>query len=102
MTNTNTQETKTVGYREYTLELRKLQRKYMDNHSYITISNMDYIHEDDPIHLGISWASYGEVEIEEAKEFAAFLHEAIVDCENFKYNGYIIDYSELENNIRSR
>ena len=43
--------------------------------------------------MGINWASIGTVSPEKAEEFARTLSEAIEDCKNFKYNGYVIDWA---------
>ena len=72
----------------------KLYHKYRRDDS-ICISNINEVSIDDkPIQLGINWASIGTVNVEEAEKFISTLKQAIEDCKNFKYNGYIIDYSK--------
>ncbi len=92
----NTQEIKTVNYREFDRELYKLQRKYErrgNNGSHIEIFGLSDALEDSPIRMGVNWAAIGTVSPEEAEEFAHALLEAAEDCRNFKYNGYVIDWS---------
>ena len=92
----NTQEIKTVNYREYRRELFELQRKYErrgDIGSHVEIFELGDTLENSSIQLGINWAAIGTVPPEEAEEFAHTLLEAAEDCRNFKYNGYIIDWS---------
>ena len=86
-------EIKTVSFEEYRRELSKLQRKYRSYASHIEIFAMDSIYEDSGIQMGINWASIGTVSPEKAEEFARTLSEAIEDCKNFKYNGYVIDWT---------
>ena len=93
---TNTQEPKTVNYREYRRELSELQRKYErrgNNGSHIEIFELGDALENSSIQLGINWSAIGTVSPEEAEEFAHTLLEAAEDCRNFKYNGYVIDWS---------
>ena len=87
-------EKKIVGYREFYFEMNKLQKKYcIDGEIHIT--DMDgFTYEDSPVNLGISWASIGTVTPDEADVFAGRLKVAAEACRNFKYNGYIIDYSK--------
>ena len=93
---TNTQEIKTVNYREYNRELSELQRKYErrgNNGSHIEIFELGDALENSPIRTGVNWAAIGTVSPEETEEFAYTLLEAAKDCRNFKYNGYVIDWS---------
>ncbi len=90
---TNTQEIKTVSFEEYRRELSKLQKKYGSGRSRVEIFLMDSIYEDSGIQVGVNWASIGTVSPEKAEEFARTLSEAIEDCRNFKYNGYVIDWT---------
>ena len=90
---TNTQEIKTVSYEEYRRELSKLQKKYGKGNSRVEIFPMDSIYEDSGIQMGVNWAAIGTVSPEKAEEFARTLSEAIEDCRNFKYNGYVIDWT---------
>ena len=90
---TNTQEIKTVSYEEYRRELYKLQRKYGKGNSRVEIFPMDSIYEDSGIQMGVNWAAMGTVSPEKAEEFAHTLLEAAEDCRNFKYNGYVIDWT---------
>lgn len=84
---------KVVNYRDYVFELRKLQRKYsLDGNIYVSDTHNFIV--DEPIQLGVNWASIGTVSVEEAEKFISTLKQAIEDCKNFKYNGYIIDYSK--------
>ena len=90
---TNTQEIKTVSFEEYRRELSKLQKKYGKGNSRVEIFPMDSIYEDSGIQMGVNWASIGTVSPERAEEFARTLSEAVEDCKNFKYNGYVIDWT---------
>ena len=92
----NTQEIKTVNYREYRRELSELQRKYErrgNNGSHIGIFELSDALENSSIRMGVNWAALGTVSPEETEEFAHTLLEAAEDCRNFKYNGYVIDWS---------
>lgn len=89
----NTQEIKTVSFEEYRREQYKLQRKYRNRNSHIEIFELSGALMDSPIQMGINWAAIGTVSPEEAEEFAHTLLEAAEDCRNFKYNGYVIDWS---------
>lgn len=90
----NTQEIKTVSYREFSRELHKLQSKYENStRPHILIHESDSVFEDSSIQLSVNWSSIGSVSPEEARKFAHTLLEATKDCENFKYNGYVIDWS---------
>ena len=85
---------KKVSYRDFCYELNKLQEKYCGD-GYIYIAEMSGFTPDDvPVNLGISWASIGSVTPDEADVFADRLKVAAEACRNFKYNGYIIDYSK--------
>ena len=85
---------KKVSYREFCYELNKLQEKYCRD-GYIYIADMSGFTPDDvPVNLGINWASIGSVTPDEADVFAGRLKVASEACRNFKYNGYIIDYSK--------
>lgn len=87
-------EKKVVGYREFYFELTKLQKKYcIDGDIYIADMN-GFTPDDVPVNLGINWASIGSVTPDEADVFADRLKVAVEACRNFKYNGYIIDYSK--------
>ena len=90
---TNTQEIKTVSFEEYRRELSKLQKKYGKGNSRVEIFPMDSIYEDSGIQMGVNWASIGTVSPEKAEEVARTLSEGIEDCRNFKYNGYVIDWT---------
>ena len=90
---TNTQEIKTVSYEEYIRELSKLQRKYRSCRSLIEIYEVGSIFESSPIQVGVNWAATGTVSPEETEEFAHTLLRAAEDCRNFKYNGYVIDWT---------
>lgn len=85
---------KKVNYRDFCYELNKIQEKYCSD-GYIYISDMSGFTPDDvPVNLGINWASIGSVTPDEADVFAGRLKVAAEACRNFKYNGYIIDYSK--------
>ena len=90
---TNTQEIKTVSYGEYNRELYRIQEKYGKSNSHVEVFAMDSIYEDSGIQMGVNWAAIGTVSPEKAEEFARTLSEAIEDCKNFKYNGYVIDWT---------
>lgn len=86
-------EIKHVSFEEYRRELYKLQRKYGNDNSHVEIFELGDALENSPIRMGVNWASIGTVSPEEAEEFARTLSEAIEDCRNFKYNGYVIDWT---------
>ena len=90
---TNTQEIKTVSFEEYNRELSELQRKYRGCRSLIKIYEIDSIFKSSPIQVGVNWAATGTVSPEETEEFAHALLKAAEDCRNFKYNGYVIDWT---------
>ena len=90
---TNTQEIKTVSYKEYIRELHGIQKKYRGCRSLIEIFEMGDIYEKSPIQVGVNWAATGTVSPEETEKFAHALLKAAEDCRNFKYNGYVIDWS---------
>ena len=54
---------------------------------------MGSIYEKSPIQVGVNWAATGTVSPEETEEFAHALLKAVEDCRNFKYNGYVIDWT---------
>ena len=89
----NTQEIKTVSYEEYNHELHRIQKKYRGRGSLIEIFEMGDIYESSPIQAGVNWAATGTVSPEETEEFAHALLKAVEDCRNFKYNGYVIDWT---------
>ena len=89
----NTQEIKTVSYKEYIRELSKLQEKYGKGNSHVEVFAMDRIYEDSGIQVGVNWAAIGTVSPEETEEFAHALLQAAEDCKNFKYNGYMLDWA---------
>ena len=89
---TNTQEIKTVSYGEYKRELYKLQEKYEGYDSHISIFESNNTYEGSTIQVSGNWSSIGAVSVEEARKFAHTLSEALEDCGNFKYNGYVIDW----------
>ena len=90
----NTQEIKTVSYGEYKRELYKLQEKYEGPDSHISIFESNNAYEGSTIQVSVNWSSIGAASIEEAKEFAHTLSEALEGCRNFKYNGYVINWCE--------
>ena len=90
---TNTQEIKTVSYEEYIRELHRIQKKYRSRGSLIEIFEMGDICEKSPIQAGVNWAATGTGSPEETEQFAHALLKAAEDCRNFKYNGYVIDWS---------
>ena len=90
---TNTQEIKTVSYKEYIHELHRIQEKYRGRRSLVEICEMGGIYESSPIQVGVNWAAIGTVSPEETEEFAHALLKAAEDCRNFKYNGYVIDWA---------
>ena len=89
----NTQEIKTVSLEEYRRELYRLQKKYRGRDSLIEIYEVGSIFESSPIQVGVNWAATGTVSPEETEEFAHALLKAAEDCRNFKYNGYVIDWT---------
>ena len=86
-------EIKTVSYEEYSRELYRLQKKYRGRDSLIEISEMGNIYKRSSIQAGVNWAATGTVSPEETEEFAHALLKAAEDCRNFKYNGYVIDWT---------
>ena len=90
---TNTQEIKTVSYGEYKRELYKLQEKYEGYDSHISIFESNNAYEGSIIQVSVNWSSIGAASVEKARKFTHTLSEALEDCGNFKYNGYVIDWS---------
>ena len=90
----DTQEIKTVSYGEYKRELYKLQEKYEGYDSHISIFESNNTYEGSTIQVSVNWSSIGAVSSKEAEEFAHTLSEALEDCRNFKYNGYVINWCE--------
>ena len=89
----DTQEIKTVSYGEYKRELYKLQEKYEGYDSHISIFESNNAYEGSIIQVSVNWSSIGAASVEKARKFAHTLSEALEDCGNFKYNGYVIDWS---------
>ena len=87
-------EPEIVKYRIYSIELRNLNRKYSNTIGRISFYNVSSDFNDEPIELGINWASIGTVSVDEALEFVSEIRQAVNECENFKYNGYYIDWSK--------
>ena len=87
-------EPEIVKYRIYSMELRNLNRKYSNTIGHINFYNVSSDLSDEPIELGINWASIGTVSVDEALEFVSEIRQAVKECENFKYNGYYIDWSK--------
>ena len=85
---------KKVSYRDFCYELNKLQEKYCSDGDIYIADMSGFTPDDVPVNLGINWASIGSVTLDEADVFADRLKVAIEACRNFKYNGYIIDYSK--------
>ena len=88
----DTQEIKTVSYGEYKRELYKLQEKYEGYDSHISIFESNNAYEGSIIQVSVNWSSIGAASVEKARKFAHTLSEALEDCGNFKYNGYVIDW----------
>ena len=88
----DTQEIKTVSYGEYKRELYKLQEKYEGYDSHISIFESNNTYEGSIIQVSVNWSSIGAASVEKARKFAHTLSEALEDCGNFKYNGYVIDW----------
>ena len=89
----DTQEIKTISYGEYKRELYKLQEKYEGYDSHISIFESNNAYEGSIIQVSVNWSSIGAASVEKARKFAHTLSEALEDCGNFKYNGYVIDWS---------
>lgn len=85
---------KKVSYREFCYELNKIQEKYCRDGSIYIADMSGFTPDDVPVNLGINWAAIGSVTPDEADVFADRLKVAAEACRNFKYNGYIIDYSK--------
>ena len=90
---TDTQEIKTVSFEEYMRGMLELREKNKGCGSRIEIIDVGGALGGFPIQAGVNWASIGTVSPEKAEEFARTLSEAIEDCKNFKYNGYVIDWT---------
>lgn len=84
---------KTVDYRTFCMALRKLQNEVCKDRR-IEIFELPSFDEN-PIQLGVNWASIGTVPAAEAREFAQLLLDAATAAENFEYNGYTIDYGRI-------
>lgn len=87
-------EPKFVKYRIFHREVRALDHKYENTIGHIGFYNISNDFSDKPIELGINWASIGSVSVDEALKFASDIRQAVKECENFKYNGYYIDWSK--------
>ena len=85
---------KKVSYRDFCYELNKLQEKYCSDGDIYIADMSGFTPDDAPVNLGINWAAIGSVTPDEADIFADRLKVAAEACRNFKYNGYIIDYSK--------
>ena len=85
---------KKVSYREFYHELNKIREKYCRDGDIYIIDMSGFTPDDVPVNLGINWAAIGSVTPDEADVFADRLKVAAEACRNFKYNGYIIDYSK--------
>ena len=89
----STKRSKAVNDEEYERELERMQKKYRSRGSRIESFEMGDIYESSPIQAGVNWAATGTVSPEETEEFAHTLLKAVEDCRNFKYNGYVIDWT---------
>ena len=85
---------KKVSYRDFCYELNKLQEKYCSDGDIYIADMSGFTPDDVPVNLGINWASIGSVTPDKADVFADRLKVAAEACRNFKYNGYMIDYSK--------
>ena len=85
---------KKVSYREFCYELNKIQEKYCSDGDIYIVDMNGFTPDDVPVNLGINWAAIGSVTPDEADVFADRLKVAAEACRNFKYNGYMIDYSK--------
>ena len=85
---------KKVSYREFYHELNKIREKYCSDGDIYIADMSGFTPDDVPVNLGINWAAIGSVTPDEADVFADRLKVAAEACRNFKYNGYIIDYSK--------
>ena len=47
-----------------------------------------------PIRLGVNWSAIGTTSPEDTRAFAELLRIAADLAESFKYNGFVVDYSE--------
>ena len=90
---TNTQEIKTVSFEEYLRGMLELRKKNGGYGSHIEILDVGGALGGFPIQAGVSWSSIGAVSPEEAEKFTHKVSEAIEDCKNFKYNGYVLDWA---------
>ena len=85
---------KKVSYRDFYHELNKIREKYCSDGDIYIADMSGFTPDDAPVNLRINWASIGSVTTDEADVFADRLKVAAEACRNFKYNGYIIDYSK--------
>ena len=76
-------------YREAYNELREFERRYDD---IVSFSNLSGTFGDESIKIGVNWASIGAVSPDKALKFAEVIKQAVELAENFKYNGYMIEY----------
>ena len=85
---------KTVPYRTFQKALTDLQRDVSaSSDRRIEVYEINQF-SDEPIQLGVNWSAIGTVPAAEAQEFAQKLMNAAVAAENFKYNGYTIDWED--------
>jgi len=87
---------KTVKYYELCDELERVNRevtKGMGNSRRICLRDMTGIHRM-PIKIGVDWAAIGTVDADEASTFSGILQKASDAARVFKYNGFMIDFSE--------
>ena len=85
---------KKASYRQFYPELNKIREKYCSDGDIYIVDMSGFTPDDVPVNLGINWAAIGSVTPDEADVFAGRLKVASEACRNFKYNGYIIDYSK--------
>ena len=78
-----------VNYREYWEEFARVKNLVRD-----VAGDMIEIYEvtEKPIELGVNWASIGTVSVEDAIEFAEKIKAVAEIVEDFKYNGYEIEW----------
>lgn len=79
---------KRVKYSDYCNELDKLREKFPGINFY-TVS----LGHKDPIQMGVNWPAMGTKSPSATAAFAEKLGNAALAAEDFKYNGYVIDYT---------
>ena len=83
-------EDKIVNYREYYRKLEDFVKKYSTSN--ITIENKANEFNDEPVNVSVSGRIFNATSLEEVEGFVLALRRAAKACENFEYNGFIINW----------